>query len=362
MPEAPALLNRVEITRNSAEGGEGSCYGYQYCYGGGGYGGGIYAESSFQIDRAWFVKNSVQSGPAGHDGCAASCGGGIFVLGQFSSEIVNTLFVHNAFQNEDEEICKTEPGGILTLSSTTLCGTGNTRALSGRNYHARNSIIWFYSEISEPGGLEVVYSNLQGGWPGEGNINQDPLFVSEFDPHLGSDSPCIDAGISDQSPAEDIDGEPRPNGTGFDMGADEYWVGYHTPTPTVTPVWTATPAPTPTPTPALQYRLIMQDTDLATNDIFNLELCRFNWMDPFVAHELLWLNIHDEYWFWPGWTQQIDGDFFKTIPYKHSHDFILNFEWPETGHSMSGLYFGAILIDAQTLITRAMAAVEWQYR
>lgn len=60
--------------------------------------------------------------------------------------------------------------------------------------------------------LDVSYSNVEGGAPGVGNIDVDPLFV---DPThgvvcLGFGSPCIDAGNPAQT---DPDGSPR------DMGA-----------------------------------------------------------------------------------------------------------------------------------------------
>ena len=42
----------------------------------------------------------------------------------------------------------------------------------------------------------VTYSNVQGGWEGEGNINANPRFVSRwgFDYLLKPHSPCVDAG------------------------------------------------------------------------------------------------------------------------------------------------------------------------
>ncbi len=79
-------------------------------------------------------------------------------------------------------------------------------------------------------------------WEGEGNTNEDPLFVqrghwegARLDPfqyeiggtwmdgdyHLRPDSPCIDAGRSAGAPTTDIEGYGRPCGTHVDMGAYE---------------------------------------------------------------------------------------------------------------------------------------------
>ncbi|MCB9768465.1 MAG: hypothetical protein H6752_09735 [Candidatus Omnitrophica bacterium] len=69
---------------------------------------------------------------------------------------------------------------------------------------------------------EVVYSNLEGGYPGEGNIDADPLFVDpeNGDYHLQAASPCIDAG-TDTGLTTDFDGNSRPIGR-YDMGAFEF--------------------------------------------------------------------------------------------------------------------------------------------
>ncbi|MCA9441719.1 MAG: right-handed parallel beta-helix repeat-containing protein [Candidatus Omnitrophica bacterium] len=69
---------------------------------------------------------------------------------------------------------------------------------------------------------EVSYSNLEGGYPGEGNIDADPLFVDpeNGDYHLQAASPCIDAG-TDTGLTTDFDGNSRPIGR-YDMGAFEF--------------------------------------------------------------------------------------------------------------------------------------------
>jgi hypothetical protein len=89
-------------------------------------------------------------------------------------------------------------------------------------------------EIFSFGTIDVIYSNISGGWEGEGNIDADPLFANpnNGDYHLKSQtgrwdpnsqcwvqddvtSPCIDAG----DPNSPVGEEPEPNGGIINMGA-----------------------------------------------------------------------------------------------------------------------------------------------
>ncbi len=59
--------------------------------------------------------------------------------------------------------------------------------------------------------ITITYSDVFGGWPDEGNIDADPLFVDpgNDDYHLATGSPCNDAGDNEAVPADglDLDGD-----------------------------------------------------------------------------------------------------------------------------------------------------------
>jgi len=93
-------------------------------------------------------------------------------------------------------------GGIYSKSSTltiTNCTvTGNTGTVNVGGIYTvdgtstiTNCIIWGNSgsEVYNSGGTNTVtYCDVQGGYTGTGNINQDPLFVGGGDYHLQSEA------------------------------------------------------------------------------------------------------------------------------------------------------------------------------
>ncbi len=86
--------------------------------------------------------------------------------------------------------------GILLLDST---------------LSVKDSISWNRVLTDPEQAATITYTDVYGGYIGEGNINADPLFVGNGDYHLTEDSPCIDAG--------DPNSPQDPDGTRADMGA-----------------------------------------------------------------------------------------------------------------------------------------------
>ncbi len=147
-------------------------------------------------------------------------------------------------------------GGILTIINCTIVAN-NQRGILGAEPIVANSIIYYNSVDSDVVQIEsdltniVTYTDVQGGWPGEGNIDTEPYFAhigfwdtngtpedvnDDFwvrgDYHLQSQagrwdpngqtwvqdvvtSPCIDAG----NPDSDCTAELLPNGERINMGA-----------------------------------------------------------------------------------------------------------------------------------------------
>jgi Right handed beta helix region len=78
-----------------------------------------------------------------------------------------------------------------------------------------------------PLGAPIEWSNVEGGYPGTGNFDADPLFIDEAsgDYHLVPGSPCRDQGDPAFVPLAgelDVDGEARVVGGRTDIGGDEY--------------------------------------------------------------------------------------------------------------------------------------------
>lgn len=134
------------------------------------------------------------------DGNQGRSGGGVGSAYGGTCEFVNCTFLAN--QNSS-----TVPANIMLISGTAQLAVRNSVA---RN-HPHSSL---FRVASGSPTIEVANSNIQGGYPGVGNIDVDPLFVdaANGDFRLGAGSPCIDAGDNAAAqfiPGTDFNGRPR---------------------------------------------------------------------------------------------------------------------------------------------------------
>ena len=171
-------------------------------------------------------------------------GGGLANLGSHPT-LANVTFTGNTARMLGGGVYN-QLGSLPTLTNVTI--TANRATAGGGIYNMgnntkltlTNSIVWgnttnqIYNYVSSLTPL-VTYSDVEGAYPGEANINIDPLLGFLADnggftkTHaLGAGSPAIDAGNPNNCPAIDQRGYYRPiNGDGnpskiCDLGAFEY--------------------------------------------------------------------------------------------------------------------------------------------
>ena len=205
-----------------------------------GDGGGIFnaGDSSPTLIKCSFIGNSAGDNGAAIANCYGNC-----------PTLTNCIFVGNSAEEDGGGIYNYgyDAVGPTTLTNCTFSSNSafNGNALACDSYeqaypinlHITNCIFWDGEDgiwNNDGSSIIIIYSNVQGGWGGLGNIDADPCFVdpNSGDYHLRSErgrywpdhdvwvldkvtSPSIDAG----DPYDDPSAEPMPNGDLVNMGA-----------------------------------------------------------------------------------------------------------------------------------------------
>ena len=200
--QADSVLTGVTITNGYVEYGEG---GAIHCPG-----------SSPTIARCIITRNSGK--------------GAIYASGE--PTIIDCIISDNYSSGLGGGIYYAALIGDPTIANCTI--VYNTAYRGGGIYSRRkikltNCILWGNTAETWPqvSRADISYSNIEGGWTGEGNIDADPLFVNLLagDYHILADSPCLNTGDPCTTPMPgqtDVDDEPRIFNGRVDMGADEY--------------------------------------------------------------------------------------------------------------------------------------------
>jgi len=154
----------------------------------------------------------------------ATYGGGMCNTNHAEPTVTNCTFPGNTADENGGGTYNQLTSFALTLTNCILWG--NSAGYGGNE---------LYNDVVDPiFNPTVVFCDIQGGYPGTGNIDADPSFVNAVagDYHLTSVSPCVDTGNSTYSLAYgltvDFEGDQRfwdgDDDTVIivDMGADEF--------------------------------------------------------------------------------------------------------------------------------------------
>ena len=149
--------------------------------------------------------------------------------------LTNCTFSGNSAWGSGGGMANYDGSPVLTNCTFTGNEAEACGGISGGSPILTNCIVWGNTPPQILADVTISYSNVQGGWPGEGNMDVDPLFVDadgddnlfgteDDDLRLLEGSPCIDAGdnsVIQTSVVTDINGNPRIINGVVDMGTYE---------------------------------------------------------------------------------------------------------------------------------------------
>ena len=185
------------------------------------FGGGMYntANSNVLVSNCLLTKNA-----------AYKEGGGLFNSAGTMLKMWNSYLFDNsaekggaAYNNSTFfDIIDVAIFNSTFLENSATLGSGGIHNKSNASPRLRNCILWnnrsdallgeIYNEEADSV-PDVQYSCVRGGYPGEGNISQDPLFLGDLSAglYLRPGSPCIDAGDNSAIPPDSTDLDENGN-------------------------------------------------------------------------------------------------------------------------------------------------------
>jgi uncharacterized repeat protein (TIGR01451 family) len=224
-------LTGTQFISNTASGAGGGAYAngsatlsgglFQNNQSTGDNGGGLYANNTLTLTGTQFISNT-----------ASSNGGGVYQSSSGTGRLVNALFARNTAGGNGSAIYLGSSSTVallhITIASPTV-GAGAAVYVNAGTVGITNTIVASYTTgIQVAGGTVSSDYNLFYNAPtsvitGTYSLTgTDPLFVNPMGDNyrLLSGSPAIDRGMN-VGVTTDLDGNPRPIGNGYDIGAYE---------------------------------------------------------------------------------------------------------------------------------------------
>jgi hypothetical protein len=175
-------------------------------------GAGIYVagSSTAAVIRTYILRN-----------IAAVSGGGVLLRENTLLYMKNALLAENQYGGGYGGAVYNFRGDAMIYASTIVSNdpAGIECALGGGSLDMDGCIVYGHSYTNITEGFSVEYCCVEGGYPGTGNFDEEPLLY-HGNYHLTAWSPCINRGASGMMGEYDIDFELRTGNQ--DVGFDEY--------------------------------------------------------------------------------------------------------------------------------------------
>jgi hypothetical protein len=212
-----------------------------------GFGGGIYLSSCDDglVSGNVFVQNEASKGAGTYmNGCYASVNRNRFIQNQGSSgagvaidynfpvTLTNNLFADNCTEDYCNAVFVSapfSPGPVIKMVNNTLVNNMDSGVeisefgiLTATNniFRSHQAGIYAYNPLSATVQLDTnLFWDTTDPITGSNAILADPQLAPNYHPRPGS--PAIDAGLEIPWLSVDLDGNPRPQDSGFDLGALE---------------------------------------------------------------------------------------------------------------------------------------------
>jgi hypothetical protein len=181
------------------------------------YGGGIYVNGVVLAENCIIDSNSAGASSYFYDGYAY--GGGIYSVKPLV--LMNSIISFNSVGGSGVYgggICHNSLDTLKIINSTIAYNSSHGIYRYSGNVEVVNSIIFFNSAQISDVTVATTYSDVQNGFPGQGNINVNPIFSSFSNLQIVPGSGCVDAGDTLES-YNDICFAPSLGSNRNDMGA-----------------------------------------------------------------------------------------------------------------------------------------------